>query len=68
MTRRSTDEISKLLADDLSRATIEYMRLQRLEMEIVREVPSGIPQSDGVVRISQAGRQQERRLRNTAGR
>jgi len=56
MNRKSAGKISKRLADDLSEATAEYMRLQRLEMEIIMEAPSGIPMPDGVVRIMQAGK------------
>ena len=56
MNRKSAAEISQRLADDLNQATGEYMRLQRLELEIIREAPSGIPLPDGVVRIIQAGK------------
>jgi len=54
MNRESAAEISRRLAEDLNQASAEYMRLQRLEMDIIRETSSGIPLPDGVVRIIQA--------------
>ena len=41
--------------DELNRATAEYLRLQRIEYEIIRDTPSGMPLSDGQCRIIRAG-------------
>ena len=41
--------------DELNRATAEYLRLQQIEYEIVRDTPSGMPLTDGQCRIIRAG-------------
>ena len=57
MNRKSAAEISQRLAEELNQATVDYMRLQRVEMELIMEVPSGIPAPDGMVRILNAGKE-----------
>ncbi|HUA61683.1 MAG TPA: hypothetical protein VML19_23210 [Verrucomicrobiae bacterium] len=52
----SSRELARRLTNELNEATAEFMRLQRLEWEIVAEAPSGLPLSDGLTRIVQAGK------------
>jgi CheY-like chemotaxis protein len=51
---RDHSMIEKRLFDDLNQAIAQHRRAQNLEIEIIKEVPSGIPASDGVTRILQA--------------
>ncbi len=50
----SSSETKKKLADDLDRATSEFMRLERIASDIIRQVATGIPPPDGQFRITQA--------------
>jgi len=40
---REKGEIEKELADDLERATAEFMRVHECAMEVIRDGPSGLP-------------------------
>jgi len=53
---RENSMIEKRLFDGLNQAITQYRRVQSLETEIIKEAPSGIPASDGVTRIFQAGK------------
>jgi len=43
------------LREELDQATQYYLDMQRTQVEIIKEAPSGIPLPDGQVRIMQAG-------------
>jgi DNA-binding NtrC family response regulator len=53
--RLRRDRIERRLADDLNEAISQYRHVQSLELEIIHEVPSGLPSPDGVMRIMRAG-------------
>ena len=55
------EELLKESAKDMAAARTEFKELQRVVDDLVRDCPSGIPLSDGQVRIVKAGQ----RLRRT---
>lgn len=55
MNRFDRAKIEKELADELARATAEYAEVERATRELIEQVPSGIPLSDGQLRIIRAG-------------
>jgi len=50
-------EIIQQLTEELNRETAHFLEVQRAEVEIIKEAPSGIPLPDGKQRIIQAARE-----------
>jgi hypothetical protein len=51
------EKLLRQLSDELDRATAYFLDVQRTEIEIVKQAPSGIPLPDGQQRIVQSGKQ-----------
>lgn len=54
MTESEARDLADRLQEDLKRTTAEFHLMQRALDEVVRDAPSGIPFSDGQVRIVQS--------------
>jgi hypothetical protein len=57
MTSGEATALRLRLTTELNAATAEYLRIQRQVIDIINEVPSGLPLSDGRSRIIQVGMQ-----------
>jgi hypothetical protein len=55
MTSGEATALRLRLTAELDAATTEYLRIQRQVIDIIGEVPSGLPLSDGRSRIIQIG-------------
>ncbi|HEY1240732.1 MAG TPA: hypothetical protein VGF16_09260 [Bryobacteraceae bacterium] len=53
MTESEARDLADRLQEDLKRATADFHQMQHALDEVVRDAPSGIPFSDGQVRIVQ---------------
>jgi hypothetical protein len=51
---RPRREIARQLTEQLRKATAEFSRMQQIAVQIVAEVPSGLPVPDGQARIIKA--------------
>lgn len=56
MTDSEAREVADRLQEDLKRTTADFHLMQRALDEVVRDAPSGIPFSDGQVRIVQSAK------------
>lgn len=54
VTESEAKEVAGRLQEDLKRTTADFHLMQRALDEVVRDAPSGIPFSDGQVRIVQS--------------
>ena len=54
MTHSEARDVADRLQEDLKRTTADFRRMQHAFDEVVRDAPSGIPFSDGQVRIVQS--------------
>jgi hypothetical protein len=57
-------QVLQFLREQLDAARIEYMKTIREFDLVVRDIPSGIPQPDGTLRILQAGQASRAALQN----
>ena len=50
------EKLLRQLSEELDRATADFLDVQRAEVEIIKQAPSGIPLADGQQRIIQSAK------------